>query len=217
MRIKSEIVIRKCLWCDSEFESTNTKRYRKCCCETCSHKYSSSKRTEEWRIEMQENEPKKWLEYRRNMSIKAQERNRNRPKISMKKKPFELLCWESKRERILEEQGCKCGKCNLSEWMGVLITFEVDHIDGDNKNDSRENLIGLCPNCHSITPTWRGRNIAERKKITDEIAIEALKSSPSIRQALIKCGLAPKGGNYKRFTQLQNNLRHEASMVSATL
>ena len=35
------------------------------------------------------------------------------------------------------------------------IKLEVDHIDGDKYNNSRENLRLLCPNCHSTTPTWR--------------------------------------------------------------
>lgn len=41
--------------------------------------------------------------------------------------------------------------------MGERITFELDHIDGNNTNNSRENLRGLCPNCHSQTKTWRGK------------------------------------------------------------
>jgi hypothetical protein len=78
----------------------------------------------------------------------------------------------------------------------------IDHINGDGQDDRRENMIGVCPNCHSVTPTWRGKNKYSSKRISDEIAIDALKTEPTIRQALIKCGLAPKGGNYIRFTRL---------------
>jgi hypothetical protein len=35
---------------------------------------------------------------------------------------------------------------------------EVEHIDGDWQNNNPENLILLCPNCHSLTPTYRGLN-----------------------------------------------------------
>lgn len=35
---------------------------------------------------------------------------------------------------------------------------EIDHIDGDASNNRPENLRVLCPNCHSMTPTFRARN-----------------------------------------------------------
>lgn len=35
---------------------------------------------------------------------------------------------------------------------------EIDHIDGDASNCKEENLRVLCPNCHSMTPTFRARN-----------------------------------------------------------
>ena len=42
--------------------------------------------------------------------------------------------------------------------MGEPIPLELDHIDGDRENNSRENCRLLCANCHSQTPTFRGRN-----------------------------------------------------------
>jgi hypothetical protein len=52
-----------------------------------------------------------------------------------------------------------CSGCGLSEWRGKPLTIHLDHIDG-NKQDSRiENLRMLCPNCHSQTPTFAGRNV----------------------------------------------------------
>jgi 5-methylcytosine-specific restriction endonuclease McrA len=71
--------------------------------------------------------------------------------------------WENlkpgtKSRRVMIEQDRKCLICNINEWLGKPITLELDHIDGNNKNNSRENLRYLCPNCHSQTETWRGRN-----------------------------------------------------------
>jgi Zn finger protein HypA/HybF involved in hydrogenase expression len=60
----------------------------------------------------------------------------------------------------IKEHKCEC--CRLSEWMGQPISLELDHIDGDNKNNKLDNLRVLCPNCHAQTPTYRGKN---KKKI----------------------------------------------------
>lgn len=51
-----------------------------------------------------------------------------------------------------------CSGCLLDKWLGNEITLQVDHIDGDFKNNVIENLRFLCPNCHSQTETYcRGK------------------------------------------------------------
>ena len=109
------------------------------------------------------------------------------------------------KKNLIEKFGYKCQICNLSEWLNKPISLELDHIDGNHFNDEETNLRLLCPNCHSQTETFRGRNINTGKEIvSDNELLEALKESKNIRQALIKVGLTPKGLNYKRASKLLN-------------
>lgn len=98
-----------------------------------------------------------------------------------------------------------CNTCNNSVWMGQPIALEIDHIDGDNQNNARENLEAVCPNCHSLTPTWRGRNIS-LKRVSDTELSDAIMLHKNIRQALLSVGLTPKGNNYTRANRLKNTL-----------
>lgn len=104
------------------------------------------------------------------------------------------------RRRIILEQNNKCNKCKNDEWLGQKITLELEHKDGNHSNNNRENLEMLCPNCHSYTKTWRGRNKNNNKcKISDENLLKSLiKNKFNVRQALLEVGLTPKGGNYKK-------------------
>lgn len=106
---------------------------------------------------------------------------------------------------LAQQNGYECAECHISDWRGYKISLELDHIDGNNHNNELSNLRLLCPNCHSLTPTWRGRNCnlgAKRKQVTDEDLLNALQSHSSIAKALISVGLQPKGGNYKRCYEL---------------
>lgn len=105
----------------------------------------------------------------------------------------------------------KCEICDIADWNDKPITLELDHIDGNNQNHHENNLRLLCPNCHSQTDTFRGRNINKNIKIVeDDIFIKELLISKSIRQCLINLKLAPKGGNYNRAYNLiySNNIQH---------
>lgn len=66
-------------------------------------------------------------------------------------------CPSAVRHRVIQEDGYKCLLCGIDSWLKKPISLELDHIDGDNTNHSRNNLRLLCPNCHSQTPTFRNR------------------------------------------------------------
>ena len=59
------------------------------------------------------------------------------------------------REGILEY---RCYVCGLTEWNEKPITLQLDHINGVHLDHRIQNLRLLCPNCHSQTETFAGRN-----------------------------------------------------------
>lgn len=67
---------------------------------------------------------------------------------------------------LLEKYGYKCARCNWNEiniYTGK-IPLEIEHIDGNYLNNKEDNLIVLCPNCHSLTSTYKGANINNGRK-----------------------------------------------------
>jgi 5-methylcytosine-specific restriction endonuclease McrA len=52
----------------------------------------------------------------------------------------------------------QCMNCKRKSWQGNPIPLELEHVDGNNKNNNLDNLKLLCPNCHALTPTYRGKN-----------------------------------------------------------
>lgn len=79
----------------------------------------------------------------------------------------ELLVEESESERghlkkrllkegLLRNECYECGA--LPIWNGKPLTIQLEHINGTNNDNRIENLSMLCPNCHSQTDTYAGRN-----------------------------------------------------------
>lgn len=63
--------------------------------------------------------------------------------------------------RALKEIGVAyiCAACRVGEtWMSKSLILEVDHINGNPHDNRPEHLRFLCPNCHSQTATYSGRN-----------------------------------------------------------
>ena len=121
------------------------------------------------------------------------------------KEPFENLSFERLRKRVIIEQEEKCNRCNLDFWLNQPITLELEHKDGNNQNNKRENLEALCPNCHSLTDTWRGKNKNKNKEKSSKLKISnedlyklLVKNNFNIRQALLEAGMAAKGANYSK-------------------
>ncbi len=64
------------------------------------------------------------------------------------------------RDYLFEQNNNKCGECGwakINKTSGK-IPLQVDHIDGNWTNNKPKNLRLLCPNCHSLTPTYGALN-----------------------------------------------------------
>lgn len=72
--------------------------------------------------------------------------------------------WQDVKDRVrsylFKKYDNKCSRCGWGEvnpYTGK-IPLEIEHIDGNAENTTPENVTLLCPNCHSLTATYRGAN-----------------------------------------------------------
>lgn len=103
-----------------------------------------------------------------NLFYKGNQGAKGYKSIAKRKTAEEYLqstCVKSHKLKIkLIEDGVrehKCEECKRKTWNGKKISLELHHIDGNRFNNRIENLKILCPNCHSQTPNYSGRNSME--------------------------------------------------------
>ncbi len=64
------------------------------------------------------------------------------------------------RRYLTEEYGEECSECGWHKRHSITgkVPLEVDHIDGDSRNHELSNVRLICPNCHSLTESFRNLN-----------------------------------------------------------
>ena len=67
---------------------------------------------------------------------------------------------------LFKKYSNKCARCDWGEKniYTNTIPLEIEHVDGNYRNNKEENLILLCPNCHSLTSTYKGANLNHGRK-----------------------------------------------------
>lgn len=80
----------------------------------------------------------------------------------------------------------QCSMCGLgTEWNGLPLALQLDHLNGDSFDNRIENVRILCPNCHTQTDTY-GNKRGRRARVYCACGLQISKNSKSCRKCTIR-------------------------------
>jgi hypothetical protein len=172
--LKNEVV--NCLNCQVEFKSYISDS-RKFCSKSCSATFNNKKRClineEKRKKENRKHRPLKNFGLCLNCNVDIiRENNRNGRYPKYCSLPCQAIFRMSERVLkgiastktlklfLVKNNGEKCMKCGWCEKNPITnkVPIELEHKDGNSENNNLDNLELLCPNCHSLTSTYKALN-----------------------------------------------------------
>jgi 5-methylcytosine-specific restriction endonuclease McrA len=103
--------------------------------------------------------PQAWNKARQRGEIEPRQHGMPIAQLLVGRRARTHVKWRLIRAGLLEN---RCSECGLHEWRGKPLSIHIDHINGVRDDHRLENLRMLCPNCHSQTETYGGRNRPRR-------------------------------------------------------
>ena len=145
----------KCLTCNKK---TNNPKF---CCSSCSAKTTNKIPKRIKKISYCKLCNKETSSYKQ---IFCSKRCRGKFTIQQNFKLMEQKLKPFTKDYLLYKLGNQCQRCKITDWNNEPITIQLEHIDGNSENNTKENLTLLCPNCHSQTTTYAAKNKGNGKK-----------------------------------------------------
>jgi 5-methylcytosine-specific restriction endonuclease McrA len=97
---------------------------------------------------------------------------KGRKKISVNDLCEDSLIATGVIKNFLLKEGMKTPACEKCGWKEMRedgkIPIELHHLNGDNSDNRLCNLQILCPNCHSLTPSYGGKNKLSKLRRTKQ-------------------------------------------------
>lgn len=172
--------IKKCLHCKSEFDCLKIEN-RIFCSHSCSATYTNIERSKspskyeglkmvddcvvkncencksEFKINSRNFSKHKYKKY---CSVKCHKEFEEKIRFDKVENSEIIVSSKMVKFYLIKKHGNKCmecGWCSVNPTSGK-VPIELEHIDGNSENNKLENLKLLCPNCHSLTPTYKALN-----------------------------------------------------------
>jgi predicted nucleic acid-binding Zn ribbon protein len=153
---KKEKEIRYCVNCGEEI---TTKSGKKFCGHSCSAIYNNKKRKKIRYCINCENELSG--EQKKYCSTKCNGEHKRNLIFEKIENGDTTLYFKNYKNYLIHKYGEKCMECGWCEInpYSNKIPIELEHMDGISENNSLDNLKLLCPNCHSLTSTYKSLNM----------------------------------------------------------